>query len=46
MKNTLEGINSRIEEVEEQIRELENRMIEITSTERIKKKEWKEIGIV
>ena len=39
MKNTLEGINSRIEEVEEQIRELENRMIEITSTERIKKKE-------
>ena len=39
MKNTLEGINSRIEEVEEQIRELENRMIEITSTESIKKKE-------
>ena len=29
MKNTLEGINSRITEAEEQISELEDRMVEI-----------------
>ena len=33
MKNTLEGINSRITEGEEHINDLENRMVEITATE-------------
>ena len=33
MKNTVEGINSRINEVVEQIRELENRLVEITAAE-------------
>ena len=33
MNNTLEGINSRIIEVEEQINDLEDRMVEITATE-------------
>ena len=33
MNNTLEGINSRITEAEEQINDLENRMVEITATE-------------
>ena len=31
MKNILEGINSRITEEEEQISELEERMVEITN---------------
>ena len=35
MKNTLEGINSRINEAEEQ---LEDRMVEITATEQNKEK--------
>ena len=39
MKNTLEGINSRIIEAEEQISDLEDRMVEISSANRIKKKE-------
>ena len=34
MKNTLEGINSRITETEEQINDLEDRMVEVTATER------------
>ena len=33
MKNTLEGINSRINEAEEWISELEDRMMEITAME-------------
>ena len=33
MNNTLEGINSRITESEEQINDLEDRMMEITATE-------------
>ena len=33
MKHTLEGINSRITEAEEQISELEDRVVEITATE-------------
>ena len=32
MKNTLEGINSRINETEEQLSELEDRVVEITAT--------------
>ena len=31
IKNTLEGINSRISEAKEQISELEDRMVEITA---------------
>ena len=41
MKNTLEGINSRITEAEEQINELEGRMVEITSAEQNKEKRMK-----
>ena len=33
MNNTLEGINSRITEAEEQINDLEERIMEITATE-------------
>ena len=44
MNNTLAGINSRITEAEEQINDLEDRMVEITAAEQnIKKKEWKEM---
>ena len=39
MKNTLEGINSRITEAEEWISDLEDRMVEFTAADRIKKKE-------
>ena len=41
MKNTLEGINSRITEAEEQISELEDRMVEITAKEQNKEKRMK-----
>ena len=40
MKNTLEGINSRLNEAEEWISELEDRVVETTATK--KKKEWNE----
>ena len=36
MKNTLEGINSRISEAEEWISELEDKMVEMTSEEQNK----------
>ena len=39
MKNTLEGSNSRINEAEEQISELEDRVVEITAMEQNKEKE-------
>ena len=39
MKNTLVVINSRITEAEEQISDLEDRMVEFTATEQNKKKE-------
>ena len=39
MKTTLEGINSRITEAEEQISDLEDRMVEFTAANRIKSKE-------
>ena len=32
MNDTLEGINSRITEAEDQINDMENRMVEITAT--------------
>ena len=42
MKNTLEGINSRITKTEEQINDLEDRMVEIIAIEQnIKKKNEK-----
>ena len=41
MKNTLEGINSRISEAEEWISELEDKMVEITSKEQNKVKRMK-----
>ena len=41
MKNTLEGINSKITEAEERISELEDRMVEITAMEQIKEKRMK-----
>ena len=41
IKNTLEGINSRISEAEEQISELENKMVEIASEEQNKVKRMK-----
>ena len=43
MKNTLEGINSRITEAEEWISELEDRMVEITAKEQNKEKRMKRI---
>ena len=41
MKNTLEGSNSRITEVEERISDLEDRMVEFTATEQNKEKRMK-----
>ena len=41
MKNTLEGISSRITETEEQISDLEDRMVEFTAAEQTKEKRMK-----
>ena len=41
MKNTLEGINSRITEAEERISDLEDRMVELTAAEQNKEKRVK-----
>ena len=41
MKNTLEGINSRISEAEEQISDLEDKMVEITFEEKNKVRRMK-----
>ena len=41
MKNTIEGINNRITEAEEQISELEDKMVEITAKEQNKVKRMK-----
>ena len=41
MKNTLEGINSRVTESEERISDLEDRMVEFTATEQTKEKRTK-----
>ena len=41
MKNTLEGINSTITEVEERISDLEDRMVEFTAAEQNKEKRTK-----
>ena len=39
MKNSLEGINSRVDDTEEQISKLEKRVEEITQAEQKKEKE-------
>ena len=44
IKNTLEGTNSRIMEVEDRISEVEDRMVEINETERKKEKIIKRNG--
>ena len=41
MKNTLEGINCRITETEEQIRDLKDRRVEFTAAEQNKEKRMK-----
>ena len=41
MNDTLEGINSRITEAEDQINDMENRMVEITATKQIIDKRMK-----
>ena len=38
IKNSLEGINSRITEAEEQISDLEDKIVEITTTEQNREK--------
>ena len=43
IKNFLEGINSRITEAEEQISDLEDKIVEITTTEQNKEKRMKRI---
>ena len=43
MKNSLEGINSRITEAEEQISDLEDTTVEITTAEQNKEKRMKRI---
>ena len=44
MKNTLEGINSRITEAEEQIHDLRDRMVEFTAVEQNKEKRMKKMN--
>ena len=44
MSSTLEGIHSRITEAEEQINELEDRMVEITATEQSTEKKSEKKG--
>ena len=44
IKNTLEGINSRITEAKEWISELENKVVEITVREQNKEKRMKRIA--
>ena len=41
MKNTLEGIHSRITEAEERINDLEDRMVEFNAVEQNKEKRMK-----
>ena len=43
IKNSLEGINSRITEAEEQISDLEDKIVEVTTTEQNKEKRIKRI---
>ena len=41
IKNTLEGINSKMTEAEDQVSELEDKIVEITTTEQNKEKRMK-----
>ena len=43
IKNSLEGINSRITEAEERIRDLKDKIVEITTAEQSKEKRMKRI---
>ena len=43
IKNSLEGINSKITEAEEQISDLEDKIVEITTPEQNKEKRMKRI---
>ena len=43
MKNTLEGINSRITKTEERVSDLEDKMVEINAEEQNKEKRMKNI---
>ena len=43
MKNTLEGINSKLNDTENWSSKLEDRVAEITDAEKKKKKEWEEM---
>ena len=46
IKNSLEGINSRIMEAEEWISDLEDKIVEVTTAEQNKIKEWKELRTI
>ena len=46
IKNTLEGINSRITEAEEQVSDLEDKIVEITTAEQNKEKRMKKLRTV
>ena len=46
IKNTLEGINSRITEAEEQISNREDKIVEITTAEQNKEKRMKRLRTV
>ena len=46
MKNTLEGIDNRINEAEKRISVLENKMVEITAEEQNKEKKRKEFKTI
>ena len=46
IKNTLEATNSRITEAEDSISKLEDRMIEMKESERIKKNKLKEMRTI
>ena len=46
MKNSLEGINSRITEAEERISDLEDKIVEITTTEQNREKRMKKLRTV
>ena len=43
IKNSLEGINSRITEAEEQVSDLEDKIVEVTTAEQNKEKRMKRI---
>ena len=44
MKNNQEKTNSGLMEAQEWINEVEDRVVEITTTEKHKEKEWKKLG--